>query len=264
MTKVSQAVILAAGMGTRLGNFSHCKPKGFLQLSAYTLIEESLHRLVQAGVEEIIIVTGFEAECYQKLAEQFDGLVHIVHNDKFNESGSLYSLSLATPLLQGDYLLLESDIIYESRALLLTLACDAQNVTLLSGPTGAGDEVYVSTSKLGEQLSLKNMSKDKRMLGDNIFGELVGIHRISWSLHQVLMDFAHQQFTVNLNLDYETDGLVSVAASLPINTLLVEDLLWGEIDDVRHLERMQSSIYEQICRQDDAERALWPEPLKLF
>lgn len=60
MSRVRTAVILAAGIGSRLRNIHNDKPKGFLQLGDKPIIEESIARLVFAGINEIIIVTGYQ------------------------------------------------------------------------------------------------------------------------------------------------------------------------------------------------------------
>ena len=57
MQLVQTAVILAAGMGTRLGKQGEFQPKGFLRLGEKSIIEESVARLQRAGIERIIIVT---------------------------------------------------------------------------------------------------------------------------------------------------------------------------------------------------------------
>ena len=61
---IKTAVILAAGMGTRLEGISKWVPKGFLKLGDIFIIEESINRLQQAGIERIIIVTGHLKEFY--------------------------------------------------------------------------------------------------------------------------------------------------------------------------------------------------------
>ena len=54
-----KAVILAAGMGLRLGNHTKNTPKAFVTIKGKTLIEYSLDNLKKAGIKEVIIVVGF-------------------------------------------------------------------------------------------------------------------------------------------------------------------------------------------------------------
>lgn len=242
------AVILAAGQGTRLRSELADRPKGFLRLGARPIIEESLLRLAAFGVEEIIIVTGFGAAHYEELARSYPGLVRTVYNAEFASSGSMYSLACAGVLTQGPFLLLESDLVYEPRALRVLLDHPAEDVILLSGPTGAGDEVYVH-ARDGRLLA---MSKDRARLGAAVSGELVGISKISASLFALMQRIAAAAFERSLLFDYETDCLVQAASAHDVACALAPGLLWGEIDDPVHLRRAREDLYPQIARLDAA------------
>ena len=66
---MKSAVILAAGRGTRLAGHVGDFPKGFLRLGELPIIEESIDRLVQAGIRDVLIVTGHCAAHYDDLTE---------------------------------------------------------------------------------------------------------------------------------------------------------------------------------------------------
>lgn len=239
---IDTAVILAAGMGTRLRGEIADLPKGFLRLGERSIIEESIERLVAAGIGDIVVVTGHCAAHYERLAADQDGRVRTVHNPRFAESGSMYSLYCARAAVAGDFLLLESDLIYEPRALIELLAVSDPDAILLSGPTGAGDEVWVETNN-GRLVA---MSKDRDALSGDVAGELVGISRISAGLFTVMQDIAGKAFERSLRFDYETDCLVAAAALRPIACPVICDLAWSEIDDPDHLRRAREHVYPQI------------------
>ncbi|MFQ5635692.1 MAG: NTP transferase domain-containing protein [Gammaproteobacteria bacterium] len=239
---IDTAVILAAGMGTRLRGEPDDRPKGFLELGGRPIIAESLDRLAEAGIARAVIVTGYRAADYEALAARYDGFVRTVHNDRFAESGSMYSLSCARTAVDGDFLLLESDLIYEPRALTELLAEPGPDAILLSGPTGAGDEVWVET----RDGHLVGMSKDRGALTGPVTGELVGISKISADLFSLMHDIAVRAFAKSLHYDYETDCLVAAGARRPIRCPVVPDLVWAEIDDPQHLRRARKRIYPQL------------------
>jgi len=242
---VRTAVILGAGCGTRLGATGSRIPKGFLQLGARAIVEESIERLQRAGVERIIIVTGHQQRRYEELADRMPALVRTIHNPRFATSGSLYSLACARADLRDDFLLLESDLIYEQRALTAVLG-SGPDALLLSGPTGAGDEVWVRTRRD----RLVAMSKDRDALDGPVTGELVGITRLSRDFFDVLMDLALARLRRNPMLEYEVDGLVPAAAAAPLPCILIEDLLWAEIDTEEHLQRARREVYPAIVMRD--------------
>ncbi|MCC7328775.1 MAG: phosphocholine cytidylyltransferase family protein [Gammaproteobacteria bacterium] len=243
---VRSAVILAAGQGQRLRSEVEGYPKGFLRLGERPIVEESILRLLAAGIEDVVIVTGYAAEYYEALAQAYPGTLRTVHNADFARSGSMYSLYCAREALRGPFLLLESDLIYEPRALQVLLAGLAEDALLLSGPTGAGDEVYVEAPGGW----LRAMSKDRASLGSGVAGELVGISRISAGLFALMQRIAAQAFTQSLRFDYETGCLVAAARERPIACLRVDDLLWGEIDDPAQLRRARAGLYARIAALD--------------
>jgi 2-aminoethylphosphonate-pyruvate transaminase len=244
-TAITTAVILAAGQGTRLQHEARGQPKGFLRLGERPIIEESLLRLAGEGIKDVIIVTGFAASSYQQLERAYPSLVRTVHNPEFGRSGSMYSLYCARTATAGPFLLLESDLIYETRALRVLLDHPATDAILLSGPTAAGDEVFVET----RDGHLVAMSKDRSRLGAGIEGELVGISKISGELFIVMQRVAAAAFGNSLAFDYETDCLVAAARERAIACPVVPDLLWAEIDDPAQLRRARERIYPRLRDQ---------------
>jgi len=236
------AVILAAGMGTRLRDAHSGKPKGFVELDGRPIIEDSIARLERAGVTDVLIVTGYEASYYERLAVRYDGLIRTVHNPDFENSGSMYSLWCAREFVDEDFLLLESDLVYEQRALDVLVNHDMSDVVLLSGPTHAGDEVYVETA--GGMLVA--MDKDQSRLGAGVAGELVGISRISRGLFAVMKHLAEQAFATSKHYSYETDCLVAAAQNWDIACPVIADLAWGEIDDPAHLKRVREQVLPRL------------------
>lgn len=252
---MKRALVLGAGMGVRLRDVGRTAPKGFLRLGERPIVEESILRLADEGIERIVIATGHHAEFYEQLAHAHDRLVVTVPNPRFAESGSLYSLWCAREELDGDFLLLESDLIYERAALRALLDDPRPDVLLISEPTAARDEVWVET-RGGDLVA---MSKDRSKLGPEIAGELVGITKVSLPFLRVLLSYAEARFRETLRVDYETDGLVQAARERPLPCKLVPGLVWAEIDDPEHLERARTLVYPRLVERD----GLAPAPTAL-
>ena len=131
--EIRTAVILAAGMGVRLKDRGKLAPKGFLCLGEKPIIEESVLRLLDAGIQRIVIVTGHLAEQFIPLKVRYRQTIQLVHNPHFADSGSMYSLYCARHCVDEDFLLLESDLVYERRALTTCLQDPSDSVVLLAG-----------------------------------------------------------------------------------------------------------------------------------
>jgi len=243
--KLRVAIILAAGMGERLEALGKTIPKGFLRLGKRPIIEESIDILLDVGIEQIIIVTGHHFEYYERLRESYPGIIETVHNSLYAESGSMYSLYCAKDRLMEDFLLLESDIVYEARAVSKLLQFPADNAVLLSGPTFSGDEVYVSAK--GKRIV--GMSKDADKFNAYKAGELVGITKVSRLLFKEMMAEAEIQFSHTLQVAYETDCLSAVSARFPLYHCLVSDLIWSEIDTPSDMQHTHDRVYPAIIKQ---------------
>ena len=97
------------------------------------------------------------------------------------------------------------------------------------------------------------MSKDRAALHGLVAGELVGISKVSRQLFGVMCEYAADRFRETLMVDYETDALVVAADRRPVPCLLVDGLLWAEIDDAAHLRRAATDVYPRIRAKDGSE-----------
>lgn len=238
-----KAVILAGGMGTRIREH-HVLPKGFITIDKKPIIEESLQILQNAGIKNILIVTGYEATHYEKLATQYEG-VETTFNKEYSTGASLSSLYYAKDWVDEDIVVLESDLIYESSAIKKILDALEENIILVSGETNSGDEVYVEA----HNQQLINMSKNPAELNkENILGEFVGINKLSLASYRALISLCDENPALIRKGHYETNGLVTLSKTQPIHCLKLQDLLWCEIDNFAHLERAKK-IYKEMRNQ---------------
>jgi len=236
MTKV--AVILAAGLGSRLKEKTKVQPKGFLELENISLIQRSVDNLISCGVEKIYIGTGYLSEVYENFALRYPQIV-CIKSDKYETTSSMYTLFNMKNDLKNDFLLLESDLLYEVDAINQLLCDSKEDIILASGQTNSNDEVYIQAD---EHNILINMSKKKQEL-DSVYGELVGISKISKNRYKMMCDrFENQE---NIKIDYEYI-MVHTSKIIPFYIKKIENLIWCEIDDADHLSRALNTILPKI------------------
>ena len=237
---ITQAIILAAGMGVRLKELNRGVPKGFISLGDdKPIIEHSIDALLACGIKDIIIVTGFMDKHYENLRSRYPQ-IKTVRNEKYSETGTMYSLWCARNLVNTDFILLESDLIYEIRAIKELLESTSENSILISEKTDAGDEVYVGA----DDNWVKQISKDRKTLS-SIVGEFIGISKLSYDFYLKLIQRAEEDFDSNLLISYDMDCFVAVAEKNHLGFLKIEKLLWAEIDDVSQLNKAKK-VWENI------------------
>ena len=100
--KVDNAVIMAAGMSTRLAPLSYETPKALLNVHGEVLIERQIRQLREAGIEEIFVVTGYKKECFSYLEEKFK--VTLVENPYYETRNNHSSLYVVREHLKNTYI----------------------------------------------------------------------------------------------------------------------------------------------------------------
>ena len=71
MYSVDNAIIMAAGLSSRFAPLSYEKPKALIEVHGEVLIERQIRQLIEAGIPEIVIVTGYKAEMFAYLQEKY-------------------------------------------------------------------------------------------------------------------------------------------------------------------------------------------------
>lgn len=102
------AIILAAGLGSRLKELTKNKHKALFTIGGVPNIERTIKFLNEIGVKEIYIVTGYLSEQFNYLKEKFD--VKLIKNDKYKEQNNLASFSLALPYF-SDSFVIDGDVV---------------------------------------------------------------------------------------------------------------------------------------------------------
>ena len=255
MKNINVAVILAAGMGSRLQFVTKDEiPKGLMKVNGKSLVERSIEKLRSVGVNKIYIVTGHLNQLYDEFAEG-KGYIQTVKNRRYRTTGSMASLAVLKDELKEDFLLLEGDLIYEVYGLIQAINFPERDCVLLSGKTNSGDECYVEV----RDDNLYKISKDKSQIKE-VYGELVGISKISIDLFKEMIkenkrhndeesywfdNNAASAKEKNKKYDYES-AIFDVAARRKVGYLKIENLVWGEIDDENHLERINRDILPKL------------------
>ena len=98
-----RAIILAAGLGTRLRPMTNNTPKALVKVKDKPLVEYQIEYLKEKGIDEIIIVVGYLHEQFDYLKEKYN--VKLVLNDKYAEYNNFYSLYLVKDYLADSYVI---------------------------------------------------------------------------------------------------------------------------------------------------------------
>lgn len=231
---------MGAGLGTRFGYHTEKIPKGFLLVSNKSMVLRSIEALIRCGIEHIYIGTGFKKEMYENLSAIYPQ-IECCYSPMYADTNSMYTLFNMRELIgQEDFLLLESDLVYEDKALTALIENQHDRVMLITNVTKFQDQYYV---EYDENSYLKNCTTNKDEI--NPCGELVGIHKIDNKFYELMCDNYAQIKDESPKLGYEYQ-ILSMSKQFPVYVLKVDDLKWYEIDDILDKEYAEQNIMKYI------------------
>lgn len=172
-----KAIILAAGIASRLRPLTNDRPKCLLEIGGKCLMQRSFDALIANGINEFVVVTGYLHTLIETfLKERYNNVkITFIHNERFASTNNIYSLWLAQPEADGhDVLLLDSDILYDPLIVARLLSSPHSDVLALNNHPLGEEEMKVIPDEDGK---VKEISKTCSIAEAK--GESIGIERMS-------------------------------------------------------------------------------------
>ena len=117
----TKAVVLAAGIGSRLRPLTADRPKPCVTVGSRPILAHQLHAYADAGIVEVVVVAGYLADdvrelCSTVAADRPELEITVIENDAYDETNNMYSLSLAREVVAGEaFCLSNGDVVFDSR-----------------------------------------------------------------------------------------------------------------------------------------------------
>ena len=244
-----QAVILAAGMGRRLGELTGDNTKCMLEVNGVKLIDRALECLAEHNLSRIVLVVGYKRENVMRyVGNSYKGIeVVYVENPIYDKTNNIYSLYLAKEyLVAEDTLLLESDLIYEPSVVRRIVEHDYPNLALVDKYESWMDGTVVM---LNEECKIKNFisKRDFKYSDIDSYYKTVNIYKFSKEFsatHYVPFLKAYCQ-ALGRNEYYEQVlKVITLLDDSPLKALPLQGEQWYEIDDIQDLD-IASGMFEE-------------------
>lgn len=235
-----QAMMLAAGMGRRLGKYTGNQTKCMLRVGDKTLLERAVEAIKEAGIKRFIIVAGYEsAKLVDYVKENITGLdIEFVFNKDYAKTNNIYSLYLARDYLaQDDTILLESDLIFEERIIREMVESPHKNLVAVAKYEHWMDGTVTLVNKNNEITEFIE-KKDFKFIDVDNYYKTVNIYKFSreFSVKQYIPFLKAYIQAYGKNQYYEM--VLKTLAHLPLANLTAYDIgdaAWYEIDDAQDL-----------------------------
>lgn len=242
-----QAIILAAGMGKRLGELTKGNTKCMVKVNGISLIDRTLTQLSQLTLSRVIIVVGYKGENLRNyVGDEYKGLkIEYVTNPIYDKTNNIYSLSLAKKELQeDDTLLIESDLIFDDALFPMIVNNPYPNLALVAKYETWMDGTMVH---LDADCNIINFVPKQafRYEDVDVYYKTVNIYKFSreFSTNEYV-PFLDAYSRVMGNNEYYEQVLrvLTLLNSSTLKALPIGDEKWYEIDDVQDLD-IASTIF---------------------
>lgn len=237
-----QAIILAAGMGRRLGELTKENTKCMVPVNGVRLIDRLLTQLSQLQLNRVIIVVGYQGQkLIDYIGHRYDGRLNIVYaeNPIYDKTNNIYSLSMVKDQLQeDDTLLIESDLIFSDRLFSMILENPYPNLALVAKYESWMDGTMVRLDE--DQYIVNFISKEAFDYADvDSYFKTVNIYKFSREfLQQQYVPFLDAYTKAVGNNEYYENVLriISLLNSHHMKALPIGNERWYEIDDKQDLD----------------------------
>ncbi len=248
MTETStlhHAVILAAGLGSRLRPYTDERPKPLVPVHGIPILHNTLANLADVGITQATIVVGYRKEAIQRsCGTRFGGIdIAYVESSVFDRTGSAFSLWLArAALLGGDALLLEGDVFFDEETLpaLLAVVGDVAAVAPFDA-TMTGSAVTLSASGAVSSFRMNQTSEALRD-GAPLYKTMNLFHFTAETSRRILVPALDAMIEGGATRAYVEQVLANLVneGSLTLTAVPCGECKWFEIDSEADLRAAEA------------------------
>ena len=226
-----KAVILAAGVGSRIRPMADNCPKSLLRVGGRTILEMMISHILDCGINEVILVLGYLQEQIKDYVKtEFpDLIVSFVMNDRYAETNTGFSLMLAMDLIQGEtFVKFDADVVFDKEILRRLIECEYEDCLCID------KNINLDTEEIKVIIDDQNrvVKANKTVDPKDAVGESIGIEKIAGETALLLLaelrtmmedGKEHQEY-------YESAYERLIGKDVPFYALDISGLQWTEID----------------------------------
>ncbi len=251
-----QAVILAAGMGKRLGELTKGNTKCMIEVGSETLISRLLHQLDKLNLQRIILVVGYKAKELQDYLQTIpiQTTIEFVENTIYDKTNNIYSLYLAKDYLTADdTLLFESDIIMEDAVIQKLVNNPYPDLALVDKYESWMDGTVVT---IDDENRILRFIPNSQFQYDEIpdYYKTVNVYKFSQHFSSTMYVPFLEAYCKALGRNEYYEQVLRVITMLDnsgIRALPLTGEQWYEIDDIQDLDIAESIFtehqYDLLC-----------------
>lgn len=239
-----KAIVLAAGLGKRLQPLTDSVPKCLVEVNNKSLLENILDNLIDVGVKETWIVTGYLAnKVTERIGNRYrDMTIHYVENVDYDSTNNIYSLALALRQVDDDIILSECDLYYDSGVFHKLLSA-TRDCTVLTSPynpeTMNGTVVTLNKDSAPFMMWINQHQRQSENFEYSKAFKTVNVYWMSqaFAVDRLLPHIESYMRLYNMNSYYELIiGALMYLGNDRFDMVEVSENEWAEVDDLHDLE----------------------------
>lgn len=244
-----KAMILIAGMGTRLKPLTLQNHKCLTEVNGVPILENALNNLSAVGVSQVVLVVGYlKEQIKDKIGDCFANMsVIYAENDIYNQTNTVYSLQKGLEILKDydELLLLEGDV-FKKTILDDLISLDADDATVLEPYNDMLDGTFAELNLKGfvTDWTHKSMRSEDYVVSDKY--KTVNIHKFSYAFIRDYLCPAIKAVEEERGIKQPLENVMQVIVNRNpdlIKGLVLDGQKWFEVDDLHDLE-IAEKIFE--------------------
>jgi choline kinase len=240
-----KAVILAAGSGTRIRSVHGEHPKCLIEVDNSTILDHQLDALSMVGINDIVIVVGYEKEqviSHVNARRLLTQRIHFIDNPAFAITNNIYSLWLAFDWLRGDsFIVLNADVIFDSEILDLAMRPQAP-ISMIVDPLWRDETMKVVILEDHVIRMSKSISREE------FSGTYIGITVFSKAIQDRFFHKMEDVIAAGRVNEFFNVAVQELAdEGVPVGYTSTDGLPWAEIDDPVDLTFAQQNVFPQLA-----------------
>ncbi len=232
--KITTALLLAAGMGSRLMPLTTNSPKCLTEVNGKSFLERLIENLILKGFKRLVIITGHQKQCIEEFLSDLspDITIEFIYSPLYKTTNNIYSLWMARQSIKEPFMLVEGDLIFDASLLDEMIYPDRMAVANIL-PWMNGTTVTIDGAQ-----QVKGFHKNTNMEGVLDWKyKTVNIYSFSLASWEAIVERLNENIEANkVNGYYETVfGEMMADNQLSLKAVDFDNKHWYEVDTLKDL-----------------------------
>jgi choline kinase len=225
-----KALIMAAGVGTRISRYIEGKPKCTVDIGDEVLIEYTIKQLKNRGINDIAMVLGYKSNIIEEILNEHN--VKFYYNYFYEVTNSIASAWFAKDFFDEDMIMMNADVFLEEK--LLDIIFDEMKSPVLFSDSSRKEEADYKFYYEDNQL----IKFGKELTGDDISGEYVGVAKIHNDYIPGFLERLNELIIAGKYNMWWEDVLYSFVSEKAVYVKDIKGMFWAEVDFIEDYERI--------------------------